>query len=174
LCSTRAATGRSHAAAEHHKPPGTTRHGKRDRTWLSRVAQGVKNTLARDDHVPITGEPFNRSKQWLNQRTAASKVGGYVSARGRRNSANLASKNDKKTEARQVFRRHERRALPLHNLSGVFSCKNKGNLKKLKNHTNLHSPKGLGGQKPPPKQVRGDSKLHSLSGWETLASTGTS
>jgi hypothetical protein len=56
----------------------------------------------------------------------------------------------------------------------VFSCKNKGNLKKLKNHTNLHSPKGLGGQKPPPKQVRGDSKLHSLSGWETLASTGTS
>jgi hypothetical protein len=46
-CRTRAGTGRSPTAAEHHKPPNATKHGKRDGTWPSRAAQGVKNTLAR-------------------------------------------------------------------------------------------------------------------------------
>jgi hypothetical protein len=66
VCSTRAATGRSPAVAEHHKPSGATRHGNRDGTWPLRAAQGVKNTLARDDHAPITGELSGRSKQCLN------------------------------------------------------------------------------------------------------------
>jgi hypothetical protein len=46
------------------------------------------------------------------------------------------------------------------------------NLKKPKKKNKpLHSQKRLGGLKPPLKQVQGDSKLHNLSGWETLAST---
>jgi hypothetical protein len=57
----------------------------------------------------------------------------------------------------------------------VFSCqepRKPKKLKKKKNQTTLHSPKRLGGLKPPLEQVQGDSKLHSPSGCETLASTG--
>jgi hypothetical protein len=49
---------------------------------------------------------------------------------------------------------------PLRHLSGVFSCQEPMKPKKLKNQTTLHSPKRLGGLKPPLEQVQGDSKLH--------------
>jgi hypothetical protein len=79
------------------KPSNATKHGNRD----GNVAQGVTNPLARDDHAPVNGEHFSRSKQQQNWRTTASKAGGHVSTRGRRNRADLALKNDK-TEAPQI------------------------------------------------------------------------
>jgi hypothetical protein len=55
----------------------------------------VKNTMARDDHVPFTGELSGRSKLRQNRRTTASKARGRVSTIGRQNIANLALKKDK-------------------------------------------------------------------------------
>jgi hypothetical protein len=94
-CRTRASTGRSLEDGKHHKPLNSTKHGNRDGTWPSRVAQGVKNTMARDDHAPFTGELSGRSKQRQNRRTTTNKAGGRVSTIGRRNRADLALKNDK-------------------------------------------------------------------------------
>jgi hypothetical protein len=64
-------------------------------TWPSRAAQDVKNTLAHDDHAPITDDLSGRRRQQQNQRTTTSKAGGRVSMKGRRNSTDLASKIDK-------------------------------------------------------------------------------
>jgi hypothetical protein len=75
--------------------PNTTKHGNRDGTWPSHAAQGVKNTLARDDHAPVTNEHSGRGKQRQNWRTMASKAGGRVSTRGRWNRVDLALKNEK-------------------------------------------------------------------------------
>jgi hypothetical protein len=72
---------------------------------------------------------------------------------------------------KSLRQRHERHALLLWNFSGVFSCQEQ---RKLKETRKLHKlPNGLGRLKPPPEQVRGDSKLDSPSDKETLASTGT-
>jgi hypothetical protein len=60
---------------------------------------------------------------------------------------------------------------PLRLLSEVFSCQETKKPNKLKKTNTLHSPKRLGGLKPPLDEVQGDSKLHNPSGWETLAST---
>jgi hypothetical protein len=68
-------------------------------------------------------------------------------------------------------RRHERRMLPLRLLSEVFSCQETEKPKETKKNKPLHSPKRLGGLKPPLEQAQGDSKLHNPSGWETLTST---
>jgi hypothetical protein len=48
-CRTRGGTERSPVEAKHHKPPNSTKHGNRDGTSPSRAAQGVKNTLTRDE-----------------------------------------------------------------------------------------------------------------------------
>jgi hypothetical protein len=139
---------RSPAAAKHQKPSGATKHSKRDGAWPSRVAKGVKNTLASEDHVPITDELFSRSKWRLNQRTAASKAGGRVSTRGWQNSANLASKIKKKLKHCQALLLATQAAdsPPPEPFCSVFLPKSKKNKK-----TNLHSPKKLGGLKPPLK-----------------------
>jgi hypothetical protein len=92
MCSTLAAIEKSYATADHQKLLGATRYGKRDGAWPSRTTQGVRNTLARDDHEPITDELSDRIKQRLYQRMATSKVGGCVSTRGWQNNVDLASK----------------------------------------------------------------------------------
>jgi hypothetical protein len=74
--------------------PGHHQTRQKNRTWLSRAAQSVKNTLARDDHAPFTDEFSGRSGQRLRQRTATIKARGRVSTRGQPNSADLASKID--------------------------------------------------------------------------------
>jgi hypothetical protein len=120
-----------------------------------------RNTLARDDHAPITDELFGLSRQRLSERMAASKAEGRMSTRGQRNNADLTSKIDKNWSSAKPFHQpHERWTLHLRNFFEVFSCQTK---EKLQNYTYLHSPNGLGGLKPPPKQVWRDSKLHSPS-----------
>jgi len=93
----------------------------------------------------------------------ASKAGGRVSTRDWQNKADLALKNDK-TEAPQIIppATCTTNSPPLRHLSGVFSCQESMKPKKLKNQTTLHSPKRLGGLKPPLEQVQwlGDSSLY--------------
>jgi hypothetical protein len=99
VCNTRAATGKSPTAVEHQKPLGTTSHGKRDGVWPSRAAQGVKNTLVREVHKPITDELSGRIKQRLNQRTEASKAGGACRLEGGGEAQIWPQRLIKKTEA---------------------------------------------------------------------------
>jgi hypothetical protein len=94
-------TGVSPAVTEHQNPRTPPSTATETETWSSRAAQGVTNPLARDDHVPVNGEIFGRSKQRQNWRTTARKVGGCVLTRDWRNRADLALKNDK-TEAPQI------------------------------------------------------------------------
>jgi hypothetical protein len=65
----------------------------------------VENTQARDDHAPVTGERSGYIKQPQHRRTTASKMGGCVSAKGRRNRVDLALKNEKNWNTPKSFHR---------------------------------------------------------------------
>lgn len=161
--------GRSPTAGEYQKLLGTTRHGKRDGTWPSRAAQGVKKHLRRVMTMRWSPMSFSAlvgsgwARGWLRVRLRdACQLEGSETT-------HIWPQRLIKTEARQAFpptiwAADSPSPEPLWS---VFLP----NQRKLQNYTYLHSPNGLGGLKSLPKQVRGDSKFHSPSSWETLAST---
>jgi hypothetical protein len=135
----------------HRTPSSTAIEAK---TWSSRAAQGVTNPLARDDHAPGNGELSGRSKQRQNRRTMASKAGRRVSTRDWRNRTDLELKNDK-IETPQIVSPATRTtdSTPSGSSLESFPAKKQRNPKKTKKQTTLHSPKRLGGLKPPSEQV---------------------
>jgi hypothetical protein len=84
-----------------------------------------------------------------------------VSTRDWQNRADLELKNDK-TETPQIVPPVTRTtdSTPSDSSLESFPANKQRNPKKTKKQTTLHSPKRLGGLKPPLEQVQGDSKLH--------------
>jgi hypothetical protein len=103
-----------------------------------------ENTLPRDDHAPSTDEHSSCSKQRLDQRTAASKVGGRVSTRGRWNTTDLAAKIVKNWSTAKTFQRATQARGELFPFGTSLECFPTNKQRKTKRH------------KPPPNIVRGD------------------
>jgi hypothetical protein len=133
----------------------------------------VENTLARDDHAPVTGERFGRITQRQSRRTTASTIGGCVSTKGRRNREDLVLKNEKTG----AYQNHSAGDIG-DDLSSsgasleYYPAKNKENLPKLKpkphsiitrtRRTKTTTGTSPGGLKTPQPSCPGDSSLY----WE--------